>query len=117
MSQPSDAVPTVTVVEIGADGWDGLGESARQLIREAPLVIGGHRQQTMLPDLPGQDRRRWPTPLLPTLQSLLDEYRGRSILVVAPCDPLRSGIGTTLLGLLGAPAVRIVPAVSSEAQR
>ena len=114
MNQHNDAVPTVTVVGIGADGWDGLGEAAREMIRQAPLVIGGHRQQTLLPDIPGQDRRRWPTPLLPSLQALLEEYRGRPILVVASGDPLLSGIGSTLVTMLGAAAVRIVPAVSSE---
>lgn len=114
MTPDSDAAPTVTVVGIGADGWDGLGEPARELIRRAPLVIGGHRQQTLLPDIPGQDRRRWPTPLLPSLKSLVEEYRGRPILVVASGDPLLSGIGTTLITMLGAAAVRIVPAVSSE---
>lgn len=112
---PSPAsAPTVTVVGIGADGWGGLGETARELIRQAPLVIGGHRQQTLLPDIPGQDRRRWPTPLLPSLRSLLEDYRGRHILVVASGDPLLSGIGSTLIEMLGAAAVRIVPAVSSE---
>ena len=114
MNQHSDAPATVTVVGIGADGWAGLGESARELIRQAPLVIGGHRQQTLLPDIPGQDRRRWPTPLLPSLRALLDEYHGRPILVVASGDPLLSGIGSTLVEMLGAAAVRIVPAVSSE---
>lgn len=104
----------MTVVGIGADGWDGLGEPARALIRDAPLVIGGHRQQTLLPDIPGQDRRRWPTPLLPSLGALLEEYRDTPILVVASGDPLLSGIGTTLVRLLGAEAVRIVPALSSE---
>lgn len=110
---PSSA-PMVTVVGIGVDGWSGLGDAARDLISTAPLVVGGHRQQTQLPDIPGQDRRRWPTPLLPSLRSLVDEYRGRDLLIVAPDDPLLSGIGTTLINLLGAAAVRIVPAVSSE---
>ena len=77
----------VTVVGIGADGWSGLGEPARRLIEQAPLVIAGHRQQTLLPDIPGQDRRRWPTPMLPSLSALLEEYRGREILVVAVLSP------------------------------
>lgn len=104
------AATTVTVVGIGADGWSGLGETARELIRQAPLVIGGHRGQTLLPDIPGQDRRRWPTPMLPTLQVLLEEYRGRHILIIDAGDRLGSGLGTRLIGMLGAAAVRIVPA-------
>jgi len=105
--------PTVTVVGIGADGWAGLSDAARQLIRDARLVVGGHRQQTLLPDIENQDRRRWPTPMLPSLPALLEEYRGRDILVLASGDPLVSGIGSTLIDRLGSENVRIVPAVSS----
>ncbi len=115
-NEPADLrQPRVTVVGIGADGWAGLGQAARSLIEHAPLVIAGHRQQTLLPDIPGQDRRRWPTPMLPSLSALLDEYRGREFLVVASGDPLVSGVGTTLVDLLGSANVTIVPAVSSVA--
>ena len=112
---PARSLARVTVVGIGADGWPGLGDAARQLVLSAPLVIGGHRQQSLLPDVPGQDRRRWPTPMLPSLGALLEEYRGEDILVLASGDPLVSGIGTTLIDRLGAENVTIVPAVSSVA--
>jgi precorrin-6Y C5,15-methyltransferase (decarboxylating) len=112
---PSLPHPRVTVVGIGADGWDGLGEPARRLIEQAPLIIAGHRQQTLLPDIPGQDRRRWPTPMLPSLSALLEEYRDRAIVVVASGDPLVSGVGSTLIDRLGSDNVRIIPAVSSVA--
>lgn len=114
-SSTGSSGPRVTVVGIGADGWAGLSEAARQLIRDARLVVGGHRQQTLLPDTEGQDRRRWPTPMLPSLPALLEEYRGRDILVLASGDPLVSGIGSTLIDRLGSENVQIVPAVSSVA--
>jgi len=107
--------PRVTVVGIGADGWAGLSELARELILAAPLVVAGHRQQTLLPDIEGQDRRRWPTPILPSLPALLAEYRDRDLLVLASGDPLLSGIGSTLIARLGPGNVRIVPAVSCVA--
>jgi precorrin-6Y C5,15-methyltransferase (decarboxylating) len=113
IQDPQPVGPRVTVVGIGADGWEGLGEAVRRLIEDAPLIIAGHRQQTLLPDIPGQDRRRWPTPMLPSLAALLDEYRDRQILVVASGDPLLSGVGTTLIELLGSEQVRVVPALSS----
>ncbi len=110
--QPDSASPRVTVVVVGEDGWSGLGEAARELIRDAPLVIGGHRQQTMLPDIPGQDRRRWPTPMLPTLRSLLDAYPGRGFLLVTSGGRLDSGVGAGLIDELGPANVRIIPAGS-----
>ena len=109
---PDPAAPRVTVVVIGDDGWSGLGEAAQELIRNAPLVIGGHRQQTMLPDIPGQDRRRWPTPMLPTLRSLLDAYPDREFLLVTSEGRRDSAVGAALIEELGAANVRMVPAGS-----
>ncbi len=103
----------VTVVGIGAAGWSGLDDAAQELIRRAPLVIGGHREQTRLPDVPDQDRRRWPTPLLPSLESLLAEYRDQSILIVTTGDP-SAGIGAMLVQLLGAAAVHVVPPAAAR---
>jgi precorrin-6Y C5,15-methyltransferase (decarboxylating) len=65
--------------------------------------------------IPGQDRRAWPSPLLPALPGLLDGWAERSVAVLASGDPLLSGIGTTLIDLLGVDRVRVLPAVSSVA--
>ncbi len=105
----------VTVVGIGADGWAGLSAANRNAIQTAEIVLAGHRQQTLLPDQPGQERRRWPTPLLPSLDALLGEYAGRDVVVVAAGDPLESGVGSTLVATLGAERVRVLPALSPVA--
>lgn len=101
------------MVGIGADGWAGLGEIARKVLLAAPLVIGGDRLQKLLPDIGGQTRRSWPTPMLPNLPALLGDYEGQHIVVLASGDPMRSGIGTTLIENLGVGQVRVIPAVSS----
>ena len=49
------------------------------------------------------------------MRDLLDKYDGRDIVALASGDPLVSGIGSTLVALLGEDAVRIEPAVSSVA--
>ena len=41
----------VTIVGIGADGWDGLTETARAELRQAPMIVGSSRQLALLPDL------------------------------------------------------------------
>ena len=70
---------------------------------------------------PGARRRRvssaqpWPSPLREGLPALLARSRDRRIVALASGDPLVSGIGTTLVDLLGADAVRIHPAPSSVA--
>jgi precorrin-6Y C5,15-methyltransferase (decarboxylating) len=102
----------VTVVGVPADGWAGLGEAARHLVSEATVVLGAPRQLGLMPDVPGQLRTAWPSPfsLAP-----LEDHAGEEVVVLASGDPFVSGIATTLVELLGAERVEVVPAVSSVA--
>ena len=59
------------------------------------------------------ERLPWPSPLLPALAGLLAAHAGRRVVVLASGDPMLSGIGTTLVRLLGADAVEVLPAPSS----
>lgn len=106
----------VEVVGIPAGGWFELGDSPRRLIAAVEVVVGGRRQLDLLPDdLVAAERIPWPSPLKPALPGLLARLRGRRVVVLASGDPLVSGIGTTLIELLGPEAVRVHPAVSSVA--
>ena len=103
------------VVGIPAGGWSELGESARRLIVEAEVLIGGRRHLDLVPDREGVERLTWPSPLRQGLTALLDRLTSRRAVVLASGDPLVSGIGSTLIELLGPEVVRIHPAVSSVA--
>lgn len=110
----SSATPGVVwVVGIGADGWAGLPDASRAAIRGAAVLLGAPRQLSLVPAIPGQDRRTWPSPMLPALPGLFEDLRDRSVAVLASGDPLLSGIGGTLIDLLGTARIRVVPAVSS----
>lgn len=111
-AQPSPA-ERIAVVGIGADGWTGLGDSARDMVLAADAVIGAPRQLDLLPQIEGQQRHRWPSPLHAGLPALFEELAGLRTVALASGDPLFSGIGTTLIGLFGADQVRVLPAVSS----
>jgi precorrin-6B C5,15-methyltransferase / cobalt-precorrin-6B C5,C15-methyltransferase len=101
----------VTVVGIGADGWPGLPPPARAAIEQAGAIVGGPRQLALLPsDVAGQ-RIPLPSPLLPGLPRLVDEHT--DLVVLASGDPMFYGIGSTLVRLLGADRVRVLPHVSS----
>jgi precorrin-6B C5,15-methyltransferase / cobalt-precorrin-6B C5,C15-methyltransferase len=106
--------PVISVVGIGADGWDGLATQGREAVLAAEVVLGGRRHLAMLPPVDAE-LVPWPSPLLDRLPGLLEEYAGRRLVVLASGDPMVSGIGTTLVSLLGADAVHVVPAVSSVA--
>ncbi|MBR8741882.1 precorrin-6y C5,15-methyltransferase (decarboxylating) subunit CbiE [Nocardiopsis sp. MG754419] len=107
--------PRITVVGVGADGWQGVPERLRRLVSAADTVLGGHRHLAMLPEAPEQRRRLWPSPLRAGLPDLLASLGDGDVVALASGDPLVSGIGATLIDLLGADAVRVEPAVSSVA--
>ncbi|MFB9554401.1 precorrin-6y C5,15-methyltransferase (decarboxylating) subunit CbiE [Streptomyces roseoviridis] len=92
----------VSVVGIGADGWDGLPETSRRTLRSAEVLIGGPRQLDLLPaaDCPGT-RVPWPSPLRPAVPGLLAAHAGRRVAVLASGDPFFYGIGRTLTEALG----------------
>jgi precorrin-6Y C5,15-methyltransferase (decarboxylating) len=105
----------ITVVGTGADGWEGLAPPARSLVESAAVVLGGRRHLDLLPPVPGQRREPWPSPLREGLPALLDSLGDEDVVALASGDPLVSGIATTLVDLLGADRVAVVPAVSSVA--
>ncbi len=90
----------ITVVGIGADGWEGLTPAAQQAISAAPLVLGSPRQLALVP----VEGRPW-TKLAELEQLLTDDC-----VVLASGDPTHFGIGATLARTRG---VRIIPSVSS----
>ena len=103
----------VTVVGIGADGWAGLGEAARDALRAATVITGSPRQLALLPEL-GVRCLPLPSPLLPNLDELVRDHPG--LCVLASGDPMFHGIGATLARRLGPGRTRILPAVSSVTQ-
>lgn len=109
---------TIDVVGIGDAGLATLPPGTRELVLGARVLLGGRRHLDALPPADGQERIPWPTPLRAGLPALLRRVAPQAatpgaVVVLASGDPLRSGVGTTLIGLLGAHAVRVHPFVSS----
>ncbi|MCP2621480.1 precorrin-6y C5,15-methyltransferase (decarboxylating) subunit CbiE [Mycolicibacterium smegmatis] len=102
----------IIVVGIGADGMPGLSAASRDELARATVVFGAPRQLALLDDTVTADRREWPSPMLPALPTLFDDFGG-DVHVVASGDPLCHGIGATLIRLFGADRVRVLPHVSS----
>ena len=105
----------VDVVGLPAVGWSGLGETERDLVTGAEVLLGAPRHLGLVPAVDGQERHPWPSPLRPELPAFLDGFAGRRVVALASGDPLVHGIGGTLVDLLGVDAVRVHPAVSSVA--
>ncbi|WP_299529372.1 precorrin-6y C5,15-methyltransferase (decarboxylating) subunit CbiE [uncultured Streptomyces sp.] len=105
--------PPVSVVGVGADGWAGLTEAARTVLRSAGTLIGGPRQLALLPPECAGQRVEWPSPLRPAVAGLLAAHRDRHVAVLASGDPMFYGIGRALTEELGAEALRVLPHPSS----
>ena len=104
---------TLTVVGVGADGWDGLPPRSRRAVEDAEVLRGSARQLALLPPSVAGERVPWPSPMLPEVARLPAAHPGRRVVVLASGDPMLSGVGTTLVRLLGADAVEVLPAPSS----
>jgi precorrin-6B C5,15-methyltransferase / cobalt-precorrin-6B C5,C15-methyltransferase len=104
---------TVTVAGIGADGWPGLSPSSVSAIERAGVIAGGPRQLALLPERVTGRRVPLPSPLLPGLPGLIDAHAEAGLVVLASGDPMFYGIGSTLVRLLGADRVRVLPHPSS----
>lgn len=101
----------ITVVGIGADGWEGLGAAARGAVLGAEEVIGSPRQLDLLPpDTP--PRSAWPAPMAPAIDALLARPGGQ-VCVVASGDPMLHGIGATLAARLPLDRLTVLPHVSA----
>ena len=109
----------IDVVGIGEGGEGALSPRSQALVLGAQTLLGGQRHLDLVAAVPGQTRRPWPSPLREGLGALLAELDAAAapegqLVALASGDPLLSGIGTTLIELLGAAAVRIHPGLSSE---
>lgn len=103
------------MVGLTARGWSDLPERLRARVRYAEVLIGSPRHLDLIPPVPAQQRLTWPSPLRQGLPMILNDVAGRRVVAFASGDPLLAGIGSTLVDLLGAEAVRVHPAVSSVA--
>lgn len=103
------------MVGLPAVGWSGLGEVERGLVTGAEVLLGAPRHLELVPEVAGQERHLWPSPLRPQLPAFLAGFADRRVVALASGDPLVAGIGGTLVDLLGVEAVRVHPAVSSVA--
>ncbi|MBA3781800.1 MAG: precorrin-6y C5,15-methyltransferase (decarboxylating) subunit CbiE [Nocardioides sp.] len=110
---PSSRPAHVTVVGLGADGWSGLSEPTRARVRNAAVLVGGQRHLGLVPEVHGQTREPWPSPLRDGLVELMERHAGVQLVVLASGDPMVSGIGSTLAEVFGADFSEVIPAISS----
>ena len=85
----------LSIIGIGEDGLAGLSDTARTLIAQASLVVGGRRHLDLVADITKGETMVWPSPPQAGFPAIL-EQRGRPVAVVATGDPFFYGIGSLL---------------------
>jgi precorrin-6Y C5,15-methyltransferase (decarboxylating) len=104
----------LSIVGIGEDGWDGLNNEAKQAVESAELLYGAARQLDLIPTAGSASRIAWPSPMMPTVQQILTDYRGKMrVTVLASGDPMLHGVGASLTRQLSPTEFRVIPQVSA----
>lgn len=102
----------LSIVGIGEEGIDGLGELARGLIESAEIVYGGSRHLALAAPLIRGTTYTWGSPFEESVAEVL-AYRGRPVCVLASGDPFQHGVGSVLARHVAPDETITVPAVSA----
>ncbi len=113
--------PWLSIVGLGEDGFDGLGEASLHAIAAAEVVFGARRHLALLEQAPPaqlsrraarQQRQAWPQPFDLAFQRVL-ALRGTPVCVLASGDPMWFGAGAKLAARLAPGEYQVLPALSS----
>jgi len=103
--------PWLTIIGIGEDGMATLSATARRLVEQAEIIVGGDRHHDLAPNL-GAERISWPSPF-DDLIDLLKAQKGRRIVVLATGDPLWYSVGARIARRLPPGEIAFLPQVSA----
>jgi len=104
--------PWLTIVGIGEDGVEGLGDEAKRCIATAQAVFGGKRHLALVDGLVTGAAEPWPTPFDAGMRAVL-ALSGHPVCVLASGDPFCHGVGTTLARHVPVAEMRVLPAPSA----
>lgn len=100
----------ITVIGIGEDGLGGLSETMRTAFDAADVIAGAKRHLAMLLKDDAREQCAWSKDLTGDIEKLGRMSGERNVCVLASGDPLCHGIAIRMIDVLGADAVRVLPA-------
>jgi len=102
----------LTVIGIGEDGLNGLGETARRALASADVIFGGKRHLGLVGETSSARQIAWPSPFDDAFPMIAAE-RGKSVVVLASGDPMHYGMGASLTRHFSPEEMLILPHPSS----
>lgn len=102
--------PSLTLIGMGEDGFDGLSAAARAMIEGADIIVGSDRLLAMLPTTKAE-RVCWPSPFDP-MTDRIEEWSDRRVVILATGDPMNYGVGA-LIAPRFKNDLKIIPAPSA----
>jgi precorrin-6B C5,15-methyltransferase / cobalt-precorrin-6B C5,C15-methyltransferase len=109
---PSPSIRWLTLIGLGEDGPDGLGNAAKALIAAAPIVFGGARHLELAAPLITGETHAWLSPFERSIEAILAR-RGSPVVVLASGDPFFFGVGATLSRSIPVSEMSVIPAPSA----
>jgi precorrin-6B C5,15-methyltransferase / cobalt-precorrin-6B C5,C15-methyltransferase len=103
----------LTIVGMGAEGYEGLGAAARAAIAGAQALVGSERLLAFLPPS-AAERHVWPQPFSAVVERI-KPLAGRPTVILATGDPMNYGVARKLLQFIPFAEVTIIPHLSAFA--
>jgi precorrin-6Y C5,15-methyltransferase (decarboxylating) len=101
----------LTIIGMGADGYEGLSAKARLKIAEAEVIVGSDRMLELIPPSPAE-RHHWPQPFSAAYEQI-KAFHGRRTVILATGDPLNYGVARKILEALPFAEMEIIPHLSA----
>ena len=103
--------PWLTVIGVGLDGADGLGDGAKAALAGAVVVAGSERLLDAC-GVAGDRRYVWPSPFTQGLAHITG-LRGQPVAVLASGDPMHFGVGASLANVVAPAEMTVLPSLSA----
>ncbi len=103
--------PWLEIIGIGEDGVAGLSETARSLVEDAEVIVGGDRHHK-LSDNTSARRIAWPSPF-DAMIGEIKKHKGKQIVILVTGDPLWYSVGARILKAIPAAEIRFHPQLSA----
>lgn len=98
----------LSIVGIGEDGIEGLGDAAKAAIAKADHVFGGTRHLELAAPIIQGSPRPWLSPFSQSIDAII-ALRGQQVSVLASGDPFHYGVGATLARRIDASDMQVFP--------